>query len=138
MEECSYQKPRFHFVPYINNLTNREIASKSETELVELINKTKHSDNAKLYKINDDYLLREIGDEAVLVPVGSGSEQMNGMIVLNETFQFVWKQFQKPYTIYDVILEAKLNYEDEDGKIEKDIRRLVNESLKFGLLKEEK
>lgn len=91
----------------------------------------------KLYKTNGDFLLRKIAGEAVLIPVGGGADQLNGMITLNETFQFIWEMFKQPCTISSVIEAAKEEYEDSDGTIEKDIHRFVEESLQYGFLKEE-
>lgn len=91
----------------------------------------------KSYKVNGNYLLRKIAGEAVLIPVGSGSEQLNGIITLNETFQFIWKQFQQPHTINDVVAAARQEYDDVDDRIEKDICRFVEESLQYGFLTEE-
>lgn len=86
------------------------------------------------YKANENYLLRKIAGEAVLVPVGKGAEQFNGMITLNETFEFIWKQFQKPNTIHEVVEAAKLEYTTEDDMIERDVRRFVAESVQYGFL----
>jgi hypothetical protein len=133
----TYQKPSIHFVSHSGNLTNEEIASMSEEELAEYLKKVRLTKNAKLYKVNEDYLLREIAGEFVLVPVGSGAEQVNGMLALNETFYFLWNQFQEPHTIYDVVLEARKEFHDTKEKIEKDIHNFVDECLKYGFLKEE-
>lgn len=93
--------------------------------------------NDKLYKVNGNYLLRKIAGEAVLIPVGSGTEQLNGIITLNETFRFIWEQFKEPHTVQDVVMSARNEYDDEDEKIEKDICRFVEESLQYGFLTEE-
>ena len=41
--------------------------------------------------IKDHFVLQEIDDEYIVVPVGSESEHLNGIIKLNETGAFLWK-----------------------------------------------
>lgn len=131
-----YQKPALHFVAHIGDLSPKEIEAMSDDELAEDLKKNQFSEKSKLYFANTDYLLREIAGEFVLVPVGNGVAQLNGMMGLNETFQFIWNQFEKPHTIYDVVMAAKENYDDPDGTMEQDIYDYVGESLQYGLLKE--
>lgn len=131
-----YKKPSFHAVPHIGNLSNQELATLSDEDLAKYLKENGYSEKSKLYISNEDYLLREIAGEFVLVPVGGGAEQLNGMLGLNETFQFIWNQFQKPHTIYDVVLAAKAQFSDSKETIEKDINDYVKECLQYGFLKE--
>jgi len=43
-----------------------------------------------MWKTDDSIILRDIGGEAILVPTGSRVLDLNGMIVLNATAQFIW------------------------------------------------
>ena len=43
-------------------------------------------------KTNSEFILREIAGEAVLIPTGEASQNLNGMIHLTETGAFIWKQ----------------------------------------------
>lgn len=95
----------------------------------------KIADNMKLYKTSDDYLLREIAGESILIPIG-GAVQLNGILTLNETFTFLWKQFQEAHTIQDVVLRAEEEYESAE-EVEDDICRFVEACLQYGFLKEE-
>ena len=131
-----FEKPMAHVVPHIGNLSNKEIAGLSDEDLAEYFKENRFAREVRLYKANEDYLLREIVGEYILVPVGSGAEQLNGMLGLNETFQFVWNQFQNPHTVYDVVLAAKEQFLDSKGMMEKDICDCVRECLQYGFLKE--
>lgn len=90
------------------------------------------------YTVNKDFMLRKIAGEAVLIPIGEGCKQLNGMITVNETFEFIWTQFQTPKTIDEVIQLAKAEYNDESQQIEHDIHKFVTESLHYGFMKGEK
>ena len=39
----------------------------------------------KHYCANEDYIVREIAGETILVPTGASAEHFNGMLTLNET-----------------------------------------------------
>ncbi|MDD3185467.1 MAG: PqqD family protein [Anaerostipes sp.] len=91
----------------------------------------------KLYKTNEDFLLREIAGEYILVPVGNGAQQLNGMLTLNDTFRFVWEQFKEARTIEDVVKRTEQEYDAEKGRIEQDVCQFVRECLEYGFMKEE-
>ena len=91
----------------------------------------------KKYRANPDFLLREVAGEAVLIPVGEAGVFENSVISLNDTCSFLWKLFQEPRTVEEVIAEAKTEYSDPDGEMEQGIRSFIEEYVKYGLLKEE-
>ncbi len=93
-------------------------------------------DNQRLYQASPDYLGREIAGEYVIVPIGGGALRMADMGVPNETFRFLWEQFQAPRTIDDVVEEARKQYQAPEGMIEADINRYVRECLQVGVLRE--
>lgn len=45
-------------------------------------------------KIKNGYMLREIGGESIVVPVGSRTVDLRGIIKLNETAAFLWKKLE--------------------------------------------
>ena len=91
----------------------------------------------KKFKTNPNFLLREIGDEYVLVPIGDAGIFNNSLLSLNETSQFLWKQFQIPTSLEEVINLTKNEYSIDDKQLEKDIYDFVNAYLQVGLLEEE-
>jgi hypothetical protein len=74
-------------------------------------------------KIKEGFLLRRIADVHVVVPVGGGSIDFNGIITLNETAAFLFGQLQGEKTKealldqllaeYEVDKETALNDIDE-------------------------
>ena len=87
------------------------------------------------YQTQPEFILREIGEEAVLVPVGAVGELENCIISLNDTYCFIWKQFQEPNTLSSVIAEAQKQYDAPDGVIEKQVGEAVEEFTKRAVLK---
>lgn len=90
------------------------------------------------YSLNPNFLMREIGTESVIVPVGDVGIFSNSIISLNETSRFLWKLFEKPCSIEDVIKVAKEKYEADDMEIERDICGLVEKAVNMELLWEVK
>lgn len=91
----------------------------------------------KRYKANPNFILREIGGEAVLVPIGDAGVFENTMLSLNETCVFLWKFFQTPKTAQEAIDEAKKIYDDPGEEIERGVNSFINDYLRYRLLTEE-
>lgn len=91
-------------------------------------------------KTNPDFILREIGGESILVPVGEVGPFENTMLTLNETSAFMWKMFMEGCTPADVRDKALAEY-TSDAESNEDIlggiMAFVMQSLQLGLLKTE-
>lgn len=46
-------------------------------------------------KIKKGFTLKKIGDEKVVLAVGSASRYLNGIIKLNDTGAFLWEELEK-------------------------------------------
>ena len=87
-----------------------------------------------LYQVHPDFVLREIGDEAALVPVGDANDFENCIISLNDTYCFIWKQFQEPNTIETVTALALEQYEAPEDLIKLQVKEAVDELIKRSVL----
>lgn len=89
---------------------------------------------------NPDFILREIGDECVLVPVVEDGPFQNTMLNMNETAAYLWRQFKKGATPAEVLEIARHEYEGEGGdpaSIVEGVYRYVLESVSLDLLRPE-
>lgn len=109
----------------------------SSSEIQEHLPKGTKEENVRVFRANPNFLLREVAGESVLVPVGEAGVFENSVISLNETCSFLWKLFQEPRSVEDVIAEARKEYSDPDGEMEQGIKDFIREYLQYGLLKEE-
>lgn len=83
-------------------------------------------------KIKKGFVLRVVGGEHVVVPVGEMSKNFHGMINLNETGAFLWRFFSEEHSV-DEGVEALLGeYEVEEELARTDVGRFVDVLLKNG------
>ena len=66
-------------------------------------------------KVKEGFILRTIAGSNIVVPVGEASEEFNGMITLNDSGAFLWKQLEKGTDI-DGMVKALLGEYDVDEK----------------------
>lgn len=74
-------------------------------------------------KIKDNYVLQEIVDESIVVPVGDEADKLHGIIKLNSTGAFLWKALSQEQTVdslTDMLLkEYATNREAAKADVEK-------------------
>ena len=86
------------------------------------------------YRSNPDFLMREIGEDIVLVPVNQTGIFENSMLSLNRSCGFLWKVFQTPHTVQEASDEVKKNFSGDEEVIAADVHDFINEHVKFNLL----
>ena len=72
-------------------------------------------------KIKEDFILREVADAYVVVPVNNMSLDLNGIIKLNETGAFLFKLMQSGSDREELISKMLDEYEVTPQKAEADI-----------------
>ncbi len=137
MESGSYARPDFSLVHNGGALPTQEIAALSDEELERYLHDCGFWEDAKRYRANPDYLLREIAGGNILIPVGESAGMSNCMFSLNDTCLYLWRQFQSPRTVEDAVMQAKREFSAPDEVLERDIRAFVADYLQTGLLKED-
>ena len=76
-------------------------------------------------KIKKGFVLRQVGSENVVVPVGEMSKIFHGMINLNETGAFLWRFFSEEHTAEEAVQALCNEYEAEREQVEADVNRFV-------------
>ena len=76
-------------------------------------------------KIKKGFVLRQVGSENVVVPVGEMSKIFHGMINLNETGAFLWRFFSEEHTAEEALQALCNEYEAEREQVEADVNRFV-------------
>ena len=72
-------------------------------------------------RIEKEYILREIADDYIIVPVGKTAMEFNGMITVNETGAFLWKLLIEGTTKAELLQAMLEEYEVSAEEAEADI-----------------
>lgn len=90
-------------------------------------------------KIIDNYMLKEIAGNYIVIPVGQNIIDYKSMLHLNETGAFIWKKLENE-TSYQDLLDALANeYEassDEISIIKNDLDEFLDHMRSMKLLSE--
>ena len=77
-------------------------------------------------KIKKGFVLRVVGGENVVVPVGEMSKNFHGMINLNETGAFLWRFFSEEHKVEEAIDALCNEYEADRELVTADVNRFVD------------
>ena len=85
-------------------------------------------------KINPLFVLREIADEYMVIPLGEEAERIHGILVLNQTGAFLWKLLESEQTEAGLLdaLTAEFNVETDTAK--DDISSFLSKIKEIGCL----
>ena len=64
-----------------------------------------------MYKLKDGFIIREIGNQIMAVPVGKQTSEIHGMIALSESAKLLWEALEKGATIEDLVKILTENYD---------------------------
>ena len=131
-----YVNTEYHFVRNSGGLSGKELAKLSDDELAEYLRQDSILQEKKKYRINPDFILREIAGEYTIIPIGSDNVFSNAVMAPNGTAVFLWEAFQQPSTIQDVVVEAMQKYDATEEQIYNSISNFVKQSLEFKVLEE--
>ena len=77
-------------------------------------------------KIKKGFVIRVVGGESVVVPVGEMSKTFHGMINLNETGAFLWKFFSSEHTVEEAVAALCAEYEVEEKIARGDVEKFAD------------
>jgi len=86
-------------------------------------------------RINDCFVLQEIADEFIVVPVAEEAERLHGIIKLNETGAFIWRYLsEKSATREEIIRALQSEYKIEKEKATFDTDTFIKKIDSFGCI----
>ncbi|MDD3400597.1 MAG: PqqD family protein [Eubacteriales bacterium] len=74
---------------------------------------------------NEDFVLREISQDRLLIPVGEQVLTFTGLICLNETGTFIWNQLETPKSFLELATAMCDEYEVDLQTAQKDISEFL-------------
>ena len=85
-------------------------------------------------KVKEGFMLKKMGNQAVVVAVGAASKVFNGMIKLNESGEMMWNLLVDGAT-EDDLLEAVLEAYEVDPQVAiKDVEKFIETLKKPGII----
>lgn len=88
----------------------------------------------KKYVTSEDYILRSIAGESVLVSLADDDYLGNSILTVNDTFAFLWELYRQPRTLAEVIALTKEEYDDPQGGMEGHVRSFLWQCVQLKLL----
>lgn len=76
-------------------------------------------------KIKKGFVIRKVGGDSVVVPVGEMSKKFHGMINLNETGAFLWQFYTEDHTLDDGVNALLNEYDVEESLARADVEQFI-------------
>lgn len=85
-------------------------------------------------KIKEGFMLRNVADNYIVVPVGKASLEFKGLINLNGVGAFIWECLEKETTIEEVIDKVIQEYGIDSELAARDVNNFINKLVEAKLL----
>ena len=79
-----------------------------------------------ILKIKEGFIVREILDSYMAVPVGERTREVHGVIALNETGAFLWKMLEEDTSEDKLIASMVKEYEITEKTAKDDIKEYLS------------
>ena len=85
-------------------------------------------------KIKEGFMLRNVADNYIVVPVGKASLEFKGLINLNCVGAFIWECLEKETTMEEVIDKVIKEYNIDNELATRDVNNFINKLVEAKLL----
>ena len=87
-------------------------------------------------RIKDGFMLRNVADMNIVVPVSQNALDFKSMLSLNETGAFLWQLLKQDIPEEELVQKLMDEYEVDEDNAERDIREFLDEIRETGALEE--
>lgn len=85
-------------------------------------------------KIIEEFILREIAGEIILIPTGETTQRFNGLITLTDTAKFIWEHIEQVDSLQEMVSAMREEYEIDEETATKDTIEFVTHLLNVGFI----
>lgn len=85
-------------------------------------------------KVGNEFILREIAGDYIIIPTGKTVLEFNGLITVNEVGVSLWKMLQEDVTMEELVAGILREYEVEESVAREDIQEFLEQLQKAGIL----
>lgn len=119
-------------------LNGNELAKLSDDGPSRYLHDDSYQREKKKYRIKPGYILREIAGEYAIVPAGAESKSPleNTVMAPNGSAVFIWKHFEEPSTLEDVVVQGMLEYDVTEDRMRRSVENFVTDALNYKILEE--
>lgn len=87
-------------------------------------------------KRNPEFVIRQVADRFVIVPVGTAAEKFSGMITINATGKFLWDLLENEKSLESLAQALVKEYEIDMELALKDVKTFLEPILPTGAIVE--
>lgn len=88
-------------------------------------------------KVSNQFILREIAGESILIPSGEAAIQVKGLIVLSESGAFLYRKLKEECTREDLIAALTAEYDVQETEAARDTDAFLNQMRHLNMLVED-
>ena len=88
-------------------------------------------------KVSKDFVLRQVADEYLLIPVGEAALKVNGMVSITESGYLLYQKLQSGCTGEELVEALLAEYEVGEAEAREDVTAFLDKLRKLGMLEEE-
>lgn len=88
-------------------------------------------------RISDQFMLRQVADEALVIPVGEAALKVKGLIGLSESGSLLYHRLQDGCTEEDLVRALLAEYDIDADTARADTRSFLEQMRRMGILIEE-
>lgn len=88
-------------------------------------------------RISDQYMLRQVADEYLVIPVGEAALKVKGLIGLSESGSLLYRRLQSGCTEEELVSALLAEYDIDTQTARADTRGFLEQMRRMGILIEE-
>ncbi len=87
-----------------------------------------------MWKAKNDVILREIGEQSIIIPTGSQVVNLNGILILNSVGECLWRLLDGQHDLEQLAHELADRYDVGIAEAQCDIQQFLDQANQMGLL----
>lgn len=87
-------------------------------------------------KLKGEFVLRQVGEDVVVVPTGETALEFNGMIMLNAVSRLLWERLVEECSLSDLVTAVTAAFDVSAAEAEADIEEFIASLRQAGFLAE--
>ena len=87
-------------------------------------------------KLRGEFVVRQVMEDIVAIPVGEAATRFGGMLLLNEVSRVIWTELEKGADVDGLVTAVTAAFEVSEEEARADILELLEQLRNVGLLDE--